>query len=140
TCAVHLGVTCSGPTRDSLGQATEGRWSGRRDEGRGGARRSAFVNARRRSAGPPDARIGVPSPKMRAGAPLLVTQHWDANAALVSHLDRALVAGVGVAHHTAARVIGQHALELFRRLVSTVRDHDHAGVDGAPDADAAAVV
>src|ERR1051326_5204303 len=66
--------------------------------------------------------------------------HRYVDPAVVGNLDGALVAGVGVAHHAATGIVGQDALQLPRRLFGAVRDHDHAGVDGAADADAAAVV
>ena len=70
----------------------------------------------------------------RAGA------HRDRDAALVGHFDRPVVAGVDVADHAHARIVGEHPLELLGGEVGAVGDADLAGVDRAADADAAAVV
>ena len=64
----------------------------------------------------------------------------DAHAPLVGHLERALVAGVGVADHARAGVAGEHPVELLGGELGAVGDADHPGVDRAADADAAAVV
>ncbi len=51
-----------------------------------------------------------------------------------------LVAGVDVADHAHARVVGQHPRELLRGQFGAVGDGDLAGVDGAAHPDPAAVV
>ena len=63
-----------------------------------------------------------------------------ADAALAGDVDRALVAGVDVAHDAHARVGRQHALQLARRELGAVGDAHHAGVLAVADAHAAAVV
>ena len=60
--------------------------------------------------------------------------------ALGRDLERALVAGVGVADHAHPRVGGQHPVELLGGELGAVGDADHPGVDRAADPDPAAVV
>ena len=66
--------------------------------------------------------------------------HRNAHAALLGDLDRAVVAGVDVADDAHAGVVGEHALDLLGGQRGAVGDGDLAGVDGAADADTAAVV
>ena len=68
------------------------------------------------------------------------SSHREPDAALPGHLERPLVAGVGVAQDARARVGRQDALQLVRREVGAVRHDDHAGMLGVADPDAAAVV
>src|ERR1019366_2064303 len=66
--------------------------------------------------------------------------HRDPDAALRSDLGGPLVAGVRVPDHARARVIGEHPLQLLRRERGAVGEADLPGVNGAADADAAAMV
>ena len=66
--------------------------------------------------------------------------HRDADAALVGDLERALVAGIGVADDAHAGIGGQDALQARGGLGRSVGDDHHAGVERVADADAAAVV
>ena len=67
--------------------------------------------------------------------------HRDPHAPLVGHLDRPVVAGVGVADHARAGVGGEHPFELLRRRARCRRRRTTMpGMDRAADADAAAVV
>src|SRR6187399_161873 len=70
----------------------------------------------------------------RAGA------HRDRDPALVGHFDGALVAGVDVADHAHAGIVGEYPFELLGGEVGAVGDADLTGVDRAADADATSVV
>ena len=70
----------------------------------------------------------------------IASQHRHLQAALAGDLLRAVVAGVDVAHDARARVVGEHALELLGGERRAVGDGHLTGMDGAADADAAAVV
>src|SRR6185437_16332679 len=74
------------------------------------------------------------------GVFLLAFFHGDADAAFVGDFDGAVVAGVGVADDAHAGVVGEEAFEFLGCEVGAVGDGDLAGVDGAADAHAAAVV
>ena len=66
--------------------------------------------------------------------------HGNVDASLARNLERPLIAGVGMPHHAGAGVVGQDALQFRRRCLAAVGHHDHARVDRAADADAAAVM
>ena len=65
------------------------------------------------------------APPISADAPPargLALRHRDPYAALVGHLDRAVVARVDVADHAHAGVVGEHPLDLLRGQVGAVGD------------------
>src|SRR5713226_5263877 len=66
--------------------------------------------------------------------------HWNVDAAFMSDFDRALVPGIGMPHHTGAGIVGEHALELARRVGGAIRDDHHPRMYGPTDAYSAAVV
>ena len=57
-----------------------------------------------------------------------------------AHVDRQLVAGIGMAHDARRGIVGQDALQPARRRLGAVGDDDHAGVLRITDPDAAAIV
>src|SRR5215475_12458906 len=70
----------------------------------------------------------------------VVLLHGDADVALGGDVAGPLVAGVDMPDHAHARVVGQNPLELLRGQRRAVGHADLAGVDGAADADTAAVM
>ena len=74
--------------------------------------------------GPESAAIsGDSRPSPATGRPI---PHRDADAAVGGHLDGAVVAGVGVADHARAGVVGEHPLQLLGGQVGAVGQGDHA--------------
>src|ERR687891_2607530 len=64
----------------------------------------------------------------------------DADAVALGDGARLVVAGVGVADHTQARVGGEHPIQLLGGGGRAVRYYHHAGVEGPADAHPTAVV
>src|SRR6478736_5564099 len=56
--------------------------------------------------------------------------HWQVEALLLGAVDGDVVTGIGVAHHTSPRVVGQYASNTLGGLIGTVADDDHARVLG----------
>src|SRR5579883_1365938 len=78
-----------------------------------------------------------PQPRLRA---LGSAQHWQIELVRPRAVDGDLVAGVGMAHDAARRIVGEDALQTVRRLGGAVADDDHAGMLREADAGAAAIV
>ena len=58
--------------------------------------------------------------------------HRDTDTALLGHLDRPVVAGVGVTDDAHPGVVGQHPLDLLRRQLAAVGHADLPGMDRPP--------
>src|SRR5260221_4981084 len=75
-----------------------------------------------------------------ASRSLVVLVHWGADAAFPGYLLGTVVAGVDVADDARAWVVGENPFEFLCGQGGAIGHADLAGVDGAADADAAAVV
>src|SRR3984957_19592555 len=70
----------------------------------------------------------------------LAKNSWQGEPVLPRAGDRIVIAGVGMTHHAARRIVPQHALDAPRRPGRPARDNDHARMWREADADAAAVM
>src|SRR5438270_4896595 len=76
----------------------------------------------------------------RSGVLLFRLLAWQIDHSLAREIDRVWISRVSMPHHPGAWVGREDALELFSAQRRPISDHDHAGVYGVADADAAAVV
>src|SRR5262249_50256661 len=65
---------------------------------------------------------------------------WQIEPVGVGALDRGVIAGIGMTHDAARRVVPQDTFEAARGFLRSVGDDHHAGMLGVADADAAAMV
>src|SRR5260221_14491453 len=70
-----------------------------------------------------------------ASRSLVVLLHWGADAAFPGYLLGAVVAGVDVADHARAWVVGDNPFEFLYGQGGAIGHADLAGVDGAADSD-----